>query len=500
MSAMETKNVAEYNYMIKINLPGGIVPAGELLDILNIAEAAGVKHVRFGNRQQLLFAVEASELEDVKNDLLISDINYEINTEDHPNIISSYVTEDIIFNANWLKEGVYKDILDLFDFEPRLKINLADNSQTFIPFFTGNLNFISSDISNYWYLYVRFPKTNILYCWPSLIYSDDIPSISKLVEDEILNNRGLFYDKQTIDCNLFFERLNAKNSFVLQPFSQPLQLPEFHLPFYEGFNRYGNNKLWLGIYRRDELFPVAFLKDMCTLCLQTRIGQIYTTPWKSIVIKGIEQSNRNLWGNILNRYVINVRHAANELNWQVEDLCAEGLDLKRQLVKEFEEADTRTYRLCFAIKTQPKSGLFGSIFINKQKTKTGEEPLFEIFYTREFNPNSKEFIVSKRNVARQNISNHLIELCNYFYELQSGEKLPEVSVNADLVEKDIMIAEQVYQCKHCLTIYDVAYGDDLNDIAAGTSFDDIIHYECPTCNAPKADFILIDKPLLISDH
>src|SRR6202012_2279034 len=95
---------ADTKHVIKINLPGGIVPAGELLDILTIAQTAGVKDVRFGNRQQLLFAVDAAELEDLKNDLLISDFNYEIDGEDHPNIISSYVTEDIIYNAHWLKE------------------------------------------------------------------------------------------------------------------------------------------------------------------------------------------------------------------------------------------------------------------------------------------------------------------------------------------------------------------------------------------------------------
>src|SRR5476651_694346 len=277
-------------YMIKINLPGGIVPAGELLDMLTKAEAAGVEDVRFGNRQQLLFAVDAEELEDLKNDLLISDFNYEIDRDEYPNIISSYVTEDIIYNANWLKEGVYKDILDLFDHKPRLKINLADSTQTFIPFFTGNLNFISSDISNFWYLYIRFPKTNNLYCWPSLIYSEDIPGISKLIEDEILSNRKLFYDQQQIDGSSLHKKINIKNGFLIQPYEHPLTLPEFHLPFYEGFNRYSNNKLWLGIYRRSELFPIDFLKDICTLCLKTRIGQLYATPWKSLVIKGIDQA------------------------------------------------------------------------------------------------------------------------------------------------------------------------------------------------------------------
>ena len=485
-------------HMIKINLPGGIVTAGELLDILNIVQTARVTDVRFGNRQQLLFAVEADELEDLKNDLLISDFNYEIDREDYPNIISSYVTEDIIYNATWLKEGVYKDVLDLFDHEPTLKINLADNSQTFVPFFTGNLNFIASDISNYWYLYIRFPKTNNLYCWPSLIYSEDIPGISKLIESEILGNRKLFYDQPVIDGALLHKKVNAKSTFLLQPYSAPLQLPEFHLPFYEGFNRYSNNKLWLGIYRRSELFPVDFLKEICALCIEHRIGQLYTTPWKSLVVKGIEPSTRNEWGDILNRYRINVRHAANELNWQVEDLCDEGLDLKRQLVREFEDADTRTYRLCFAVKTKPKSGLFGSVIVSKQKVNRHGEPVFEILHTRDFNPNSKDFVVFKRDVAKQDIGAVLIQICDLFYDRQARKGPKVVSVAETEINHPAIVHHKLYQCKNCLTVYDEVYGDDFNNVAPGTKFETIEHYICPTCDAPKQDFILLDEVTVLN--
>lgn len=481
-----------FKHMVKINLPGGIVPAGELLDILTAAQNANVTQVRFGNRQQLLFEVEDAELDDLKNELILNDLNYEVDADEYPNIISSYVTEDIVYNANWLKEGVYKDILDLFDYEPRLKINLADNSQTFVPFFTGNMNFISSDTSNFWYLYVRFPKTNHLYCWPSLIYSEDIPGISKLIEQEILGNSKLFYDQPVIDGSLLHKKVSAKTNILLQPYTHPLQLPEFHLPFYEGFNRYSNNKLWLGIYRRNELFPVDFLKDICTLCLETRIGQLYTTPWKSIVIKGIDQQERKVWGAILNRYRINVRHAANELNWQVEELCDEGLDLKRQLVREFEETDTRTYRLCFAVKTKRKSGLFGSVIINKHHRGKTDEDTFELLHTRDFNPNSKDFVVFKQKVQKKDISRHLAELCDVFYELQNSEAKQSVS-SIPASETPPAPDKHVYQCKNCLTLYDETYGDDVNNIMAGTKFETIAHYCCPTCEAPKEHFILLNK-------
>jgi hypothetical protein len=277
----------EIAHIIKINLPGGFVSAGDLYELLVIAENAGAQHVRFGNRQQLFFTVSDAELEDMETDMLRAGITYEVGTDLHANTISSYVCDTIFSPESWLREGVYKDIFDLFTYQPKLKINLVDRHQTFVPFFSGNFNFISSDVSNYWYLYVRFPKTSQFYCWPSLIYSDDIPVISQKAEEVVLKNRGLFYDKPHIDEQLYADMVNKELDLHLQPITAPLQLPDFYLPYYEGFNRYANNKYWLGIYRRNELFDIDFLKDVCNLCQKTRVGQLYTTPWKSILIKGL---------------------------------------------------------------------------------------------------------------------------------------------------------------------------------------------------------------------
>ncbi|MCC9137476.1 rubredoxin [Pontibacter silvestris] len=486
---------------IKINLVGGIVSAGDLYDILSAAEKAGVENIRFGNRQQLYFTVAKDRLEELKQGLACVNVSYEQNEDNHPNILSSYAIEDVFYTSEWLREGVYKDILDLFDYKPRVKINLVDKNQTFFPFFTGNFNFVASDTSNYWYLYVRFPKTNIIYNWPSLVYSEDIPGLSKLLEELIFANKDKFYDQPAIDGNLLHKQASAEGDFVIQPISNALKLPEFKLPYYEGFNRYGN-KTWLGIYRRDELFPLAFLKDVCKICLQTRIGQLYTTPWKSIVIKGIESVDRDLWDNVLCKYRINVRHASNELNWQVEDLCEYGLKLKNYLVRKFNEEDIRTYRLCFAIKTQPKTGLFGSIVIRTQQDIARDTPLaeehFELLYTKGFNPNSKDFVSFKKGVPKDELAADLIELCNIFYELQSRTDV--VSVPVYLEEDNSMKAEEkqldkVYQCKHCLTVYDEEYGDELNGVEAGTSFETITTYHCPTCDAPKEDFALLNGKL-----
>ena len=473
-------------HLIKINLPGGVVSAGDLYEILVIAENAGAQHIRFGSRQQLFFTVADQALEDMDMEMLQANITYEVGADKYSNIISSYVCDTIFSSESWLREGVYKDIFDLFNYQPRLKINLVDRHQTFIPFFSGNFNFISSDVNNYWYLHIRFPKTSRFYCWPSLIYSNDIPVISKKAEEIILKNKALFYDAPLIDEQLFYDMVTKGTALHTQPLTAPLQLPDFYLPYYEGFNKY-DNKYWLGVYRRNELFEIAFLKDVCNLCLETRIGQLYTTPWKSILIKGINPGDRNDWGLILDRYRLNVRHASNELNWQIEDMCEEGLALKQRLVREFEEADLRTYRLSFAIKTQPKTGLLGSIII-----KTQPSGLYEVLHTADFNPNSKNYVSFKKRVKRESLVPDLIELCNSYYQLSQSKTKTTTAVVSEVEDLPVS-ANLLYQCKHCFTVYDKAYGDALNSIAIGTDFADIDAYACPVCEADKDSFELVEK-------
>ncbi len=484
-------------HLVKINLSGGIVPAGDLLTILEAAERAEVEHVQFGHRQQLLFTVAAAQRRGLVQALAQAGIPCEVDADRHPNITSSYVIEDVFHNTTWLREGVYKDILDLFDYQPQLKINLIDRNQTFIPFFTGNLNFITSDTPNYWYLHLRFPKTNALYCWPQLVYSEDIAGLSRAVEWAIFAHKDQFYDQPAADGALLHRLVSTSQRFVVQPLGAPLALPQFTLPYYEGFNRYGS-KLWLGIYRRNEQFAVAFLKDVCQICLTTRLGELCTTPWKSFIIKGIDLTDRPHWDAVLRRHRINVRHAANELNWQVEDHCATGLALKHELVRHFNEEDIRTYQLCFAIKTQPKTGLFGSIVVRSHfdtLTQTGlHAEQYEVLHTRDFNPNSKDFISFRKKVSRENLPWYLAQLCDQFYEQQAATSPSTTAEETPPTPLAELSQPLLYQCPRCRTVYEAAYGEPAQSIAPGTPFSDLVDYRCPTCEAPAAEFVAVRNP------
>ena len=485
---------------IKINLPGGAIAAGELMQIVAAAEENRVGNIRFGSRQQLYLDVPVKFTDQLRMLLDKSAINYEENDDKFPNIVSSYVSENVFHNGTWMSEAGYKEIMETFDYRPKLKINLVDSGQCFIPFFTGNLNFISSSIGNYWFLFIRFPKTNIIYKWPVLLYSFDLNRISKLIEEMIWDHKNEFYDQPFIEADSLYKEVNSREHFFIQRATDELQLPEFRLPYYEGFNTY-SNKIWLGIYRRNETFPIPFLKDLCQLCAQTRIGQLHITPWKSMIIKDIESQHKKLWDYVLGAHRINVRHASNELNWQVEDLCEDGLILKRYIVSQFDRDDLRTFGLCFAVKTRPKSGLFGSVIVRKQQGKHFNKRMdrYDILYTKDFNPNSKELILFRSQLTKEDLPVYLSSLCKYYYELQRGSELlahhvyQEKTASEDSRE---VIVKKTHQCPDCLTIYDEEFGDLSNGIGPGIGFAELPgDYSCSTCGESKSNFVAIEQAL-----
>lgn len=480
-------------YHIKINLPGGIASPGYLKDILSAAWNANVRKVRFGSRQQLLMTVHYEDMRFLESDFKKLGIFYEVNTDRRPNIVSSYCGEEVFRTGQWLNASEYHSVLDSFDFEaswkPGLKINISDSNQSFTPFFTGNLNFISSPEPHFWYLYVRLKQTNTVFKWDGLVYTNEIGRLSRVMDECML-------DEQINEENALKAAVNERIRYVSQPAQQDLELPSFSLPYYEGFNRY-ESRTWLGLYRRDEEFSIDFLLDVCTLCLNTRVGEICATPWKSLVIKGIEDQYRESWSNILGKHNINVRHAANELAWQTEDHNGDGAELKNELIRHFSKNDTRTFGLCFGIQTRPKSEVFGSVLIRKRPLlRIGQLPVFsvyDLYYTENFNPNSRTQVLFEKGLFKIHLPAQLERLCRRFNNQRSRDTLKTMLSEPDEAKTAVRPVKTAHQCPDCMTIYDPEFGDILGDIPPGTAFEDLpAAYCCPTCEAGKADFVPIE--------
>ncbi|MCD0489133.1 rubredoxin [Pedobacter sp. MC2016-14] len=479
-----------------INFPGGIISPGELHNILFAARNARVQYVRFGLRQQLLVDVSTYHSASFYAELDLLAIDYQVDNNKSPNIISSYPAEEIFTQNTWLTEGVYKDILDEIDYKPSLKVNICDSDQSFTPMLTGNINWIASSQSeHYWHLIIRFPKTNVTFEWSQLCYTNHIDRVTRALENLIIGHPDLFIDNISAKGEELFSLLNHDN-IILKPAEHAAPLSSFNLPYYEGLNRY-NNKYWLGIYRRDELFSIQFLKKMCELCLDTKLGQMCCTPWKSIIVKGIEEKDKSKWNALLEEFMINMRHAANELNFQVEDNCMEGLALKNFLVKHLSIEDTRTYGICFGIKTRKKSEVFSSILIRKRYffNFLGLKllPVYDILCAKDFNPNERTGeIFSKGNPAfilPEQLRRSIYKFQKYRLSTLNAKPFHRVAPIDELLPKE---NEFVYQCKACFTVYDESMGDAGQNINPGTAFGDLPEdYCCALCEAEKSDFIKI---------
>lgn len=480
------------SFTIKFNFTGGVISPGELLKILSVVKKAGISNVGFGLRQQLLVEAEAEDFSALRSELKRLDIDFEVDDDQFPNIVSSYPAEEIFINKTWLSEGVYKDIFDSFDFKPVLKINISDSKQSFTPMLTGNINWVASSHMHFWHLVIRFPKTNIIYHWKEIIYTNDIAAFSKKLEQTILSHSKNFIDNKNADGEFLYEQLKGM-PFITKIPDGPPELAPFMLPYYEGFNKYFD-KYWLGIYRRNELFPINFLQDVCHICLSTKIGQICSTPWKSLIIKGIEEKDREVWNEVLGKYQVNVRHAANELNFQVEDNCKDGLNMKSWLVKHLNNDDARTFGICIGIKTRKKSEIFSNILVRKKSLFTiagvGFFNLYDILIAKDFNPNERTGYAFSRNNIKLFIPEQLRLAIVSFY-LHKSKKQP--ALNQLIVKKDAAAKtaplHHVHQCKSCLTVYDEIIGEEVNGILPGTRFESLDDsYCCPTCEAPKKEF------------
>jgi hypothetical protein len=416
---------------VKVNFKGGIILPRVLYNILIATSRYDILYVRFGLRQQLLFDVAVENVKNLLGELDTLEVSYEVNSEAYPNIVSSFPAEDVFIIDTWLNDNIYKEAFSLFDYIPRLKINVSDSNQSFTPLFTGNINWVASPgEQHYWHLFIRFPKTNIIYEWKDIVHTSDLAKMSRHIEQIILADEKQFYDNTEANGDNLYDLTNIgtykKKSAIL-----PLQLPPFKLPYYEGLNRY-NDKYWLGIYRRDELYRVKFLKEVCLLCIETNSGQLCSTPWKTIIIKGIEEENRADWNNLLDEHQINVRHAANELNFQVEDNSLEALNLKHHLVRYLTEDDTRTFGVCIGIKTRRKSEVFSSILVRRKPLlRIGKFEFFhryDILCAKDYNPNERTGFAYSSNNPKFVLAEQLRRAVLSFYNRNDHKKITPQTV------------------------------------------------------------------------
>lgn len=471
-------------YRLRIN--GGVLSPGELKYICEAAEELGLDAISFGSRQDIIFpeAIDENKFSEFDKIQFIKPKRDGIE-----NIASSYVSAEILPSTSWLTSDRYLYVLEQFKNKLKLRVNITDPKQRLVPLYTGNINFIASEHEDYWYLYVRLPDWKKTQMYPALIYSWDMDKIELAIEN-ILQE-----EPETIETvfDLVTDAVATNNRTV----DKPLEVPFYPFPYYEGMNRIGTDRYWLGLYWRNNRYDITFLKAMCDLCSENKIGKISITPWKSFIVKGIPLKSKLKWEKFLGKYGINVRHSMLEMNWHLPVNDKEALSLKKYLVTNFDQNDISTYGLTFGIANYESDTYnFTSIVVQKNKQPEAISDFkirdtYNLLYAKNFDPNTREYIMHVQDVDKVELPGLLMELSQLYFEQLGTEKEEENYIDA--VKETA--TEEVHQCVDCLTMYNEAYGDVTKNIEPNTPFESLPEtYECSLCEAPKSSF---EKKVLV---
>jgi rubredoxin len=464
---------------IRILAKGGVIAPGDLRKVCGIAGEMGCESIGLGSRQEILLRVSAGRTARAMDGLVKTALPFETGPGGKANIVTSYGAVGIYPATPWLLAGTYLDILEGFAYQPRLKINLTDPQQPLIPRFSGELNFIAAAYPMRWHLYVQLPAFGGSgQWWPAAVGSEDIAGLCYAIEQVYLaggvTDLGGLYGAVTRQWAGLAGRTDAP----------PAGVPRLPFPAYEGFHE-GGGGYWLGVYRRDYTYPLAFVDELCELALRSKIGKICLTPWKTLLIKDIRAEHRPQWEKLLGVHHVGVHHAANELNWQLPDLDEGALALKKRLVRQLEAAECNTAGLSFAIGS-PALPVATSVVIEPEP---GRPATFTLRHTADFTRSNTRWRVFARHVPEEDLAGKLRALCLHYHlsavpgEAETGPATPD--------PKPAHPEQVRYQCPHCLTVYDPRVGDPAAGVPVGRAFAHLPgEYHCSLCEAHKADFVL----------
>jgi rubredoxin len=466
--------------LTRLIVKGGVISPGELREIVILAQEQGMETISFGSRQDIIFP---KPFEVIDTEKLGKHHFLYPNKKNVNNIVSSYVSTDIFRNTTWLTGNKFLYILEQFKQQPKLKVNITDPKQQLVPLFTGEINFIASEHEDYWFVYIRLPHWEKMELYPVLIYSWNIAEVYYEIENNLIN--------EPTSVDMIFQAINESLDTNNRTIDKPLNIPFYPFPYYEGMNKLGIDQYWLGLYWRNNLYDIDFLKEMCDLCFDCKIGKICITPWKSFIVKGIPKERKLDWEKFLGKKGINVRHSLLELNWHLPVATEWALNLKTLLVRTLDQFDISTYGLTFGISDYNREGhYFTSIVVEKNAMPKDLESIkiratYNVLFAKNFDPNTREYIVHTQDVDKLELPNILIELSKKYFEAL-GNTLPEELNNTT---KKVKSVQDVHQCQECLTVYNAEYGDIVQGIAKGVLFKDLpADYCCPLCESPKSNF------------
>lgn len=466
---------------LRILTHGGRIAPNDLRQVVGWALDYGLTTLEVGNRQEILLRPPTRTIrEDLARRIHALGLPTDETDSQRPNLVSSLPATDLLADTPWLTAGTYLDCLAQFrDWTPRLKINLVDPVQTLVSPFTGNINFIASPEPGYWYVFLRPSGSVRRYAWPILIESESLEKFVRVVEHHYFQHSPDSGVRATADA--FYRAVMADFQGNTRRVREPLTRDDTPTPIYEGFHRSPTGHYWLGLFRRQTVFPLPFIDALCDQCRSSRIGQLYLTPYKTILVKDIREADRPAWDRLLGRHGIRTNLPGWYLNWQLPNADEQSVLVRNEILQQLDNADIRTDELSFAINV-PFSEAVASVIIHQN----GSPQSFDVYQRTGHSATNAQYVLFAKSQPLAQLSDAIRQLSLAYYERLST---PTPVGFAD----DDRPAEQpqhcVHECPACLSRYDERYGEPGRGFAPGTPFTTLPDtYTCGLCDTEKAAF------------
>ena len=262
--------------------------------------------------------------------------------------------------VRWLDAGIMQSILAGIRLRPSFAVNVADPHQDLLPLTSGLLNFLAADEVDSWRVAIaadhhprrgaRAPGRHDRVTLPYLVPSEYVAEAVRAAEETVVDAGA---ESSHLSEDLAHAiRARPGTRLVRADAGQRLPPPEYG--DYEGIHpMQSGSGYWIGMSAGTRPFRHQFLEQMCMRAARQGIGAVFTTCWRSLVLKNVAPEHLPEWRMLLGRHGVGVRHADAALHWQVCDRLPEARELAGTMIARLSRRSIVTSGLSFAVTDDP---------------------------------------------------------------------------------------------------------------------------------------------------
>ena len=459
-----------YNKVL-INFPGGFVPTAHLRLLATVILHSNSEEGFLTKRQQFVIPKIKSN-----NTFLKQLSNYypiDIVGKETPNIVcSNYVGGIGNCKNDWAyNQDIYLEVLQSFKSLPTLSMGFVNPYQPIEPIFSSHINFLVSQIKNYWLLALQKNKEKIFA--PFLLETSMIKKSVEIIEKN-------WHSSLKNIIHLIYNEFQGKVCSFKE-----FKIPYMQRDILEGFHKMNDFELLLNIYSCSKAWQGEFLEQLGVLMTKYNLQRAYITSRKSFLIKHIPKDSLNEWQSLLASHYITTRHSEQEFLWDFPQYDKKLEKLKNRLVKNLNKKQQSLNNTFIRLKNSDDMDTFTDAHMTVTLNKKRIEKSYQLSYFNNLDYRSNE-LYTLNNLSFDSLCKSIV---NIYRKNIYNSKIKEDKIiqnqEASLAQNNYLI----YECPKCLSRYDEYFEFSEKQNSNFISFQDLPNsWKCQLCGNPKECF------------